>query len=704
MPAPAHSPFARVTKRGGHRITFTQRRAGCTLAGCLCASLAALCLTLGAAAGVYYGVRFLEGQRTAERVYRGAFTVLEGDKFSESLSNSLADDFVRKADAYRAKLDRLFNSSAAFRGTEVIAFQRREDRELTVHFNVHFSPYGPVDAGELYLAMADELLRGRLGVFQGLKVDPESLSLQERRATASLPESWTPRRRYPGYLAGLSTSRPAVGRQAELLCEPLTLDHCRASLPYNSTAYPNAVGHATARDVYRDLVAYRQLADSECHPLAAELVCRLLQPQCDDAERRVVLPCREFCQEFWSSCQQQMPLAIAGHIDCGRLPEYSAAGSCHTKPGCANELKARGKESHICDGVVDCPDFSDETSCDNCGPGLLHCGDRQCVDIAQRCDARLDCDNGADEQNCLSLPELGGYLRAYQRGHFRKVCVDGLPEGRRRDSLLKQLADTACAALNLGPPSRVELHHDGNSSDSYLQLLDPPGLRFSSPGACRSDLVVYLLCSPPECGQSSALPTTQEVRHGDWPWHVMLLQAGRHVCDGTLVADRWVLTAGACLPQGRDPSGEWQARLGSVRKESASPFDVRAAIAAVLRSADGVLALLRLDAAVPQSRAVRPACLPRTPPPQAGRCATLAYGVKGDQLEQVNLEASECGPAVFCGRQASCVHESLAGRQLMCWHGDRWQLAGVAAEPCSGGAQRFHGLGPHLAWAEAALS
>ncbi|KAK8760325.1 hypothetical protein V5799_028408, partial [Amblyomma americanum] len=156
--------------------------------------------------------------------------------------------------------------------------------------------------------------------------------LCERRATASLPESWTPRRRYPGYLAGLSTSRPAVGRQAELRCEPLTLDHCRASLPYNSTAYPNAVGHATARDVYRDLVAYRQLADSECHPLAAELVCRLLQPQCDDAERRVVLPCREFCQEFWSSCQQQMPLAIAGHIDCGCLPEYSAAGSCHTKP------------------------------------------------------------------------------------------------------------------------------------------------------------------------------------------------------------------------------------------------------------------------------------------------------------------------------------------------------------------------------------
>ncbi|KAH7978435.1 hypothetical protein HPB49_005503 [Dermacentor silvarum] len=106
----------------------------------------------------------------AERVYRGAFTVVEGDKFSDSLSNSLAEDFVHKADAYRAKLDRLFNSSTSgFRGTEVIAFQRRADRELTVHFNAHFALGAPLDAGDLYLVVADELLRGRLGVFRGLK-------------------------------------------------------------------------------------------------------------------------------------------------------------------------------------------------------------------------------------------------------------------------------------------------------------------------------------------------------------------------------------------------------------------------------------------------------------------------------------------------------------------------------------------------------
>ncbi|KAH7981932.1 hypothetical protein HPB52_001813 [Rhipicephalus sanguineus] len=83
-----------------------------------------------------------------------------------------------------------------------------------------------------------------------------------------------------------------------------------------------------------------------------------------------------------------------------------------------------------------------------------------------------------------------------------------------------------------------------------------------------------------------------------------------------------------------------------------------------------------------------------------GRSAHLSWCAvrRGDQLEQVSLEASPCAPSMLCGR--SCTHESLAGRQLMCRYGDRWQLRGVAAESCDGGReQRFHHLdAPRLDW------
>ncbi|KAL3184384.1 hypothetical protein MRX96_031935 [Rhipicephalus microplus] len=528
--ASGQSEFQSGKAAGAHRITFTQRRRS-TLPGCLCASLAALCLTLGATVAVYYGARFLEGEKIAERVYRGTFTVLEGDKFRDSLLNSLTEDFLHKADAYRAKdtfqifePERASVDHRADKHRTSVRTQTRAERELTVYFNAHFAPGAPLDAGDLYMAVADEVLQGRLGVFSGLKVDLESLSVQELRDASPLPESWSPRRRYPGYLAGLSTTeRPVTTAR----CEPLAIDHCRASLDYNNTAYPNAVGHSTARDVQRDLVAYRQLADSECHPLAAELVCRLLQPECTASGRSVLLPCRAFCQEFVSSCQEQL-LQSSAKIECARLPVYSGSGSCYAKPGCVNELKARGKEAHICDGIVDCPDFSDETACGHCGPARLQCGQSQCIDMAQRCDGKLDCEDGADERDCLTLSGSGELWAPPSR-----------------------------------PPSRVELHHDGNSSDSYLRLLDPqaPGLRFSSPGPCSSDLVVYLQCSLPGCGQSSAVPgAAGPARRGDWPWHVMLLRFGKHVCDGTLVTEKWVLTTGNCVSNWREE--EWlQARL-----------------------------------------------------------------------------------------------------------------------------------------------
>lgn len=65
--------------------------------------------------------------------------------------------------------------------------RRRQNRELTVHFNVHFAPNRKsVDAGDLYFVFTDEVLRGKLGIFEGLKIDPESITVQGKSGAKRL--------------------------------------------------------------------------------------------------------------------------------------------------------------------------------------------------------------------------------------------------------------------------------------------------------------------------------------------------------------------------------------------------------------------------------------------------------------------------------------------------------------------------------------
>ena len=41
--------------------------------------------------------------------------------------------------------------------------------------------------------------------------------------------------------------------------------------------------------------------------------------------------------------------------------------------GCVGEMRNLGKSNQICDGVVDCPDFSDELYCPYCPEHNFHC-------------------------------------------------------------------------------------------------------------------------------------------------------------------------------------------------------------------------------------------------------------------------------------------------------------------------------------------
>lgn len=69
--------------------------------------------------------------------------------------------------------------------------------------------------------------------------------------------------------------------------------------------------------------------------------------------------------------------------------------------GCVQALQAKALSPRICDGVIDCPDLSDEKNCAYCRDGYMHCGvGRTCIPRGKRCDGKLDCANGSDEKDC----------------------------------------------------------------------------------------------------------------------------------------------------------------------------------------------------------------------------------------------------------------------------------------------------------------
>ncbi|XP_001600824.4 uncharacterized protein LOC100116291 isoform X3 [Nasonia vitripennis] len=107
----------------------------------------------------------------------------------------------------------------------------------------------------------------------------------------------------------------------------------------------------------------------------------------------------QICHGF--QCGDGKCLPIKGR--CNMLSEC-ANSEDEANCTCADFLKVQLLHKKICDGTVDCWDYSDEADCDWCRDGQFVCGNsRFCVDQSSICDGIRDCPYGEDEKKCAAL-------------------------------------------------------------------------------------------------------------------------------------------------------------------------------------------------------------------------------------------------------------------------------------------------------------
>ncbi|KAM4722417.1 transmembrane protease serine 6 [Rhinophrynus dorsalis] len=324
----------------------------------------------------------------------------------------------------------------------------------------------------------------------------------------------------------------------------------------------------------------------------------------------------------------------------------------------------------LCDGVKDCPNELDERNC--ICPAQYQCPEAgSCIPITQVCDGKKDCVNGTDEEQCN---------QAAPCGPFNYKCADG--------SCVKK------------PNAECDSKEDCRDGSDEKKC---------------------------DCGvqaMGSRVVGGSQAQEGEWPWLASLQVRGEHICGGTLVADRWILSAAHCFtPESFSSPEVWTVYLGKTRLSRSSQNELSFKVTRLILhpfhdedSHDYDVALVLLDHPVPlTSPLVQPICLPASTHvfPSGSLCWITGWGSvsengpTSDTLQKVDVELIsqdicselyryQISPRMLCagyrdGSKDACQGDS--GSPLVCKDpSGRWFQAGLVSWGAGCGIPRYFGV------------
>ncbi|CAF1392686.1 unnamed protein product, partial [Didymodactylos carnosus] len=212
------------------------------------------------------------------------------------------------------------------------------------------------------------------------------------------------------------------------------------------------------------------------------------------------------------------------------------------------------------------------------------------------------------------------------------------------------------------------------------------------------------------CGKQSFQPFQQRIVGGieaapnSWPWIVSLQQNGGHVCGGTLIDNRHVLTAAHCLDSGRMNTysvivglhNQQDLNTGHTQRVSIQRMFIHEKYGR--DQEDNDIAILRLTTPVQLNQYVNIACLPGPDPPVNANVIVAGWGLTTESgspsrvLRQVTLQIMEprCSQVYssytkerqMCAGTAQYTKDSCqgdSGGPLMYEANGQWYVSGVVS-------------------------
>ncbi|XP_035254067.1 prostasin-like [Anguilla anguilla] len=107
----------------------------------------------------------------------------------------------------------------------------------------------------------------------------------------------------------------------------------------------------------------------------------------------------------------------------------------------------------------------------------------------------------------------------------------------------------------------------------------------------------------------------EDAPEGSWPWQASLHLSGSHVCGGSLINNKWVLSAAHCFRSDSNPA-DWRVYVGQQVQSGTNPNEQSRTVTRIIRhpnynsaTNDNDMALLELSSTVSFSDYILPVCL-----------------------------------------------------------------------------------------------